>query len=80
MGNKTNVYSVIVPAEDANLLAHTYSEIYGGKIGCKIVLNDISVDVGPSSSINVLINTVSGGVGCYLLGDNSNVYQGSIIL
>ena len=74
------INSVIVLAQNAKLTAHTYTEIYGGSVGCSITVNTTSVNIGPSSSISIIINSVSGGVGCYLLGDNKDVYQGSIML
>ena len=80
MAKINDVYSVIVLAQNANLTAHTYTEIYGGSVGCSITVNTTSVNIGPSSSISIIINSVSGGVGCYLLGDNKDVYQGSIML
>lgn len=77
MARNNDIYCIIVPATSANLTAHTYSEIYGGADGCAIVVNGISVDVGASSSISLYIRSVSGGTGCYLLGDPIDVYTGS---
>lgn len=73
----TNTNSIIVPAGSANLSAHTYTEIYGGSAGCSIVVNGVTVLVGASSNLNIRINTVSGGSGCFLLGENKDVYIGS---
>jgi hypothetical protein len=75
-----DIHSVIVAAQNANLTAHTYSEIYGGSAGCTIVINGTSVSVGPSTSISIWVNSVSGGTGCFLLGEKQNVYQGSNII
>lgn len=80
MANKGEIYSIIVPAETPNLTAHTYSEIYGGSAGCTIVINGVSLAIGASSNINVWVKSVSGGTGCYLLGERSNVYTGTQIL
>lgn len=80
MAKINDVYSVIVLAQNANLTAHTYTEIYGGSVGCSITVNTTPVNIGPSSSISMIINSVSGGGGCYLLGDNKDVYQGSVML
>lgn len=77
MGKINDIYSVIVPAQSANLTAHTYTEIYGGSVGCTMVLNGVTVSVGASSNIDVFVKTISGGTGCYLLGDDKNVYLGS---
>ena len=77
MANIGSIYSVVVAAGDANLTAHTYTEIYGGSAGCSIVINGTTVAMGAASQINVAVNTVSGGTGCFLLGDNKDVYVGS---
>ena len=77
MANISDVHSIIVPAQSANLTAHTYNEVFGGNVGCTIVINGVSVDVAGSSNFKVWVRTVSGGTGCYLLGENQNVLQGS---
>lgn len=77
MARNNDIYSIIVPATSPNFTAHTYTEIYGGDAGCTIVVNGISVDVGAASSISLYIRTISGGTGCYLLGDPIDVYTGS---
>lgn len=77
MASNNGIYSIIVPAESPNLTAHTYNMIYGGAAGCTIVINGVTVNVAPCSSVPIAINTVSGGAGCYLLGDKQNVYLGS---
>jgi hypothetical protein len=77
MANMGEIYSVIVAAQNANTTAHTYSEVYGGSVGCSIAINSVVISVGAASNFNVLVNTVSGGTGCYLLGENKNVYTGS---
>jgi len=80
MANISEVYSIIVPAQSAVTSAHTYTEIYGGSAGCSIVINGVTVSMGAASSINVRIRTVSGGTGCFLLGENIDVYNGSTSL
>ena len=77
MSNINDNHSVIVAATNANLSAHTYTEIYGGASGCTATINGVIVNVGAQSSINIIIQSISGGSGCYLLGNNVNVYQGS---
>jgi hypothetical protein len=72
-----DVHSVIVDAAAPNLNAHCYTEIYGGQAGCTIVVNGTSILIGPSSSIFIGINSVSGGSGCYLLGSKKDVFEGS---
>ncbi len=80
MAKINDVHSVIVPANNANLTAHTYTELYGGQSGCSIVLNGLSMNMGAASSININVNSVSGGEGCYLLGVNKDVTLGGMYL
>lgn len=77
MAKINDIHSIIVPAQTPDLSAHTYSEIYGGSAGCTIVVNGVSVSVGIGSSIPIWVRTVSGGTGCYLLGENKDVFTGS---
>ena len=72
-----DIHSIIIPAESADLTAHTYTEIYAGSGGCTIVVNGVTVQVASSSNIPIWVRTVSGGTGCYLLGENKNVFTGS---
>ena len=72
-----DIHSIIVAAQNANLTAHTYTEVYGGTGGCTIIINGVTVNVADSSTIGLAIRSVSGGTGCYLLGENVNVYLGS---
>ena len=76
MANISDVHNIIVPAQSANLTAHTYNEIYGGSAGCTMTLNNISLSMGPASNIKVWVQSISGGTGCFLLGENQNVLQG----
>lgn len=78
MANINDIHSIIVPAQSPNLTAHTYSEIYGGTGGCTIVVNGVTISVADSSSIKIWVRSVSGGTGCYLLGENQDVLQGSL--
>jgi hypothetical protein len=73
----TDVHSIIVSATTANISAHTYSEIYGGDGGCTITVNGVVLNVAASSNIPVWVRSVSGGAGCYLLGEMKDVYYGS---
>lgn len=77
MANINDIHSIVVAAGSANLTAHTYSEIYGGSAGCTITVNGVSLSVGPSSNVKVWIRSLSGGSGCFLLGEEKNVYSGS---
>lgn len=75
-----NIYSIIVPATAPNLTAHTYTEIYGGSAGCTITVNGVAVSMAAGTSISLWIRSVSGGSGCFLLGENKDVYSGSNII
>jgi len=77
MARNNDVYSIIVQAQSPVFSAHTYTEIYGGTDGCNVVINGTLVEVAPSSSLSIAIRTVSGGTGCYLLGDFNDVTLGS---
>ena len=78
MAKINEVHSIIIKAENANLSTHTFTEVYGGPTGCTMTLNGVSnIQMGGSSSIYISINSISGGVGCYLLGTECNVSQGS---
>ena len=77
MANISDIHSIIVSANTPNLTAHTYNEIFGGSAGCTMVLNGTVVNVGATSNLKVWVRTISGGTGCYLLGENQNVLQGS---
>lgn len=77
MAKINDIHSILVPAQTPNLTAHTYSEVYGGTGGCAIVLNGVTMQIAESSNISIWVKTVSGGTGCYLLGENNNVLNGS---
>ncbi len=72
-----DIHSIIVPAQSPNMTAHTYTEVYGGSAGCTINLNGVTVSVGAQSNIALWVRSVSGGTGCYLLGENKDVFGGS---
>ena len=76
MANINDIHSIIVPAEAPNLTAHTYTEIYGGTSGCTMTVNGVTVQVASCSNIKLWVKSISGGAGCYLLGENQNVFQG----
>ena len=81
MAKINDIHSIVVKAENANLTAHTYTEIYGGSSGCTMTLNGITgITIGSSSSISVWVRSISGGTGCLLMGENKDVGQGSILL
>jgi hypothetical protein len=73
-----DIHSIIVPATQPNFTAHTYSEIYGGgTTGCTMTVNGVYVEVTASSSLSLWVRSVSGGAGCWLLGEKKDVYLGS---
>lgn len=77
MANINDINSIIVPAQNADLSAHTYTELYGGTGGCTIMVNGVTIAVAEASNLSILVRSVSGGTGCYLLGENVNVFKGS---
>lgn len=72
-----DIHSIIVPAQSPNMTGHTYSEIYGGSAGCTVVVNGVTIAIGASSNLPIWVRTISGGTGCFLLGENKDVYTGS---
>ena len=76
MAKINDVHSVVVPADAPVFSAHSYSELYGGNAGCTATVNGTVVAIGPSSSIFINVNTISGGAGCFLLGTELSVYGG----
>lgn len=77
MAKINDIHSIIVPADAPIFSAHTYTEVYGGAAGCTAVINGTSVTMGGASSISIWVRTISGGAGCFLLGENNDVIQGS---
>lgn len=73
-----DIHSIIVPAQSPVFSAHMYTEIYGGSTGCVANINGTVVNIGSQSSLNLWIREISGGTGCYLLGDKQDVYQGTL--
>ena len=80
MPNINDTHSIIVSADAPIFSAHTYTEIYGGSAGCNLRINGTIASIGAGSSIKIVVNTISGGTGCYLLGDNNNVFNGSTVI
>lgn len=69
-------HSIIVAAADANFSAHSYSHIYAGTNAAPVI-NGVSVTMAAGTILDIKINSISNGTGCYLLGENSNVLLGS---
>jgi hypothetical protein len=78
MAKINDIHTIIVPAQSPVFSAHTYTEVYGGTAGCTIVINGTTVEVASSSNLSIWVKTVSGGTGCWLMGDNNDVVQGSL--
>jgi hypothetical protein len=76
MANVNDIHSIIVAAGSPST-AHTYTEVYGGGAGCTITINGLSVTMAAGSSIKIAVRTVSGGSGCFLLGEKNDVFLGS---
>ncbi len=77
MSKINDIHTVIVPAQSPVFSAHMYTEIYGGSTGCAVNINGTNVSVAAQSSISIWVRSISGGTGCFLLGDNQDVFQGS---
>ena len=80
MAKINDIHSIIHPAQNAVVSAYTYTEVYGGSAGCTVVLNGTLTSIGAASSIGLWVRTISGGTGCYVMGENMNVAQGSTII
>lgn len=81
MAKIDDLHSIIVAAANVNLTAHSYTEIYGGSAGCTCMVNDtVGVAIGAGSSLSIWVRSFSGGTGCFLMGENKNVTQGSLII
>ena len=71
----SDIHSIIIPAQNANLTAHTYTEIIGGLNGCEMIVNGVYLNVAAQSNIPLWIRSISGGTGCSLAGENSNMFN-----
>jgi hypothetical protein len=69
------IHSIIVPAENPNMSAHTHTEIYGGSAGCNIVINGVTVSIGQST--NVAVQEVLWWNWMLPLGENKDVFNGT---
>lgn len=69
-----DIHSIIVPVDSANFTAHSYTEIYCGS-NATPTINGVSVTMAAGSSIKLKVFSVSGGTGCYLLGETFNNRQ-----
>lgn len=60
---------IIVPAQSPEISAHTYTSIYGGASGCNIKVNGRDIVIPDGKTIFGVVNEVSSGNGCFLLGN-----------
>jgi len=77
MPTTNNLNQFLVPAQDAFLYQLVYNKVYGGRTGCTVNINGTTVQMGANSSIDILVETISGGTGCLVSGDKPNVYGDS---
>jgi hypothetical protein len=62
----------------ASFTAFTYYQVYVGTAGGTAVVNGITMNLAPSSLINMVVRSLSSVTGdIYLLGDKINVSYGS---
>jgi hypothetical protein len=79
MANLNDTHSIIVAAANANFSAHSYTEVYAGAAATPTI-NGVAVTMGAGSSISLWVRSISATANVYLLGENMDVYQGSILL
>jgi hypothetical protein len=61
------ISDVIHLSTSADLTGYTYTEVYAGALGT-ITLNGISVTMAATSSIEIIVRSITGDAGIYLLG------------
>lgn len=72
-------YSLIVPAANANLTAHTYSEIFVGATAT-FTANSVTITAAGGSMIPLKVQSISATANVYLLGEKIDVMMGSTSL
>ncbi len=73
-----NINNFIVPAQDAYLYQLVYNQVYGGLTGCTVNINGTTVRMGPNSTIDIIVKSISGGTGCSVSGDRPYVFGDSL--
>ena len=73
------IYSLIVPAANANFTAHTYTEVYVGG-AATVTVNGVSVVAAAGSFIPVKVQSISATANVYLLGEKIDVTMGSNLI
>lgn len=79
MAHINDIHSIIVSATDADFTAHTYTQVFAGATATPTI-NGVVVTMAASSIINIKVRTISATANVYLLGENQNVTQGSLII
>jgi hypothetical protein len=79
MAHINDIHSIIVAAANANFTAHTYTQVYAGAAATPTI-NGIAVTMGAGSTIALWVKSISATANVYLLGENQDVTQGSILL
>lgn len=79
MAHINDIHSIIVSATSANFTAHTYTQVYAGAAASPTI-NGISVTMAAGSSLNIKVRSISATANVYLLGENQDVIQGSLLL
>jgi len=76
MGLQNKIHSIIVLSTAADLTAHTYTQVYAGAAGTPVI-NGTSVTMAAGSTIDILVKSITGAAGIYLLGSPINTTTGS---
>lgn len=79
MAHINDIHSIIVAASNANFSAHTYTQVYAGAAATPTI-NGIAVTMAAGSLLNIKVKSISATANVYLLGENQDVTQGSMIL
>lgn len=77
MFDSRQITSVIVPANNPNFTAHTYTQVYGGTGGGSITINNQSITIGAGKIINIIPNSIQSATNCFLLGYYNDGYNES---
>lgn len=76
MAHINDIHSIIVAAANANLTAHTYTQVYAGADATPTI-NGVVVTMAGGSLLNIKVRSISSTANVYLMGENQNVSQGS---
>ena len=79
VGIYNEIYSIIVPATQANFTAHTYTNLYSS-VATTVTINGQAVDLAAGSQLGIRIRSISATPGVYLIGNNFNNSSDAVIL